>query len=97
MSVIRRKDKTAWRMYDDQGVLLDVESGTVLGLNATAARIWELIGDETTADAIARQVVDEFSVSEEQARAGVDAHRSLLLTASLGKCMWAVPTGPYIS
>ena len=59
-------------MYDDQGVLLDVESGKVLGLNSTAARIWELIGDETTVDAIARQVVDEFSVSEEQARADVD-------------------------
>lgn len=87
MSAIRRKEKTAWRMYDGEGVLLDVESGTVLGLNSTAARIWELLENAITQEQLAMRLSDEFSVREEDARADVEEFLSALQSKGLIRVM----------
>lgn len=83
MSRLRRNDKTAWRTYDEEGVLLDIDSGKVLGLNSTAARIWELLEHETTADELALRLIDEFSVGEDEAHADVDEFISALESRGL--------------
>lgn len=67
MEKIRRNPDVAWRTFDGQGVILDLDSGKVLGLNGVAARIWELLEQPTTLDAIAEEISSEFSVSLEEA------------------------------
>jgi PqqD family protein of HPr-rel-A system len=83
MTKLRRNEKTAWRTYEEEGVLLDVGSGKVFGLNSTAARIWELLESDITAGELAVRLSDEFSVREEEARADVDEFLAALQSRGL--------------
>jgi hypothetical protein len=40
-SVLRRADRTAWQTFDERVVVLDIPSRTMLGLNPTAAQVWQ--------------------------------------------------------
>ncbi len=60
---IKRNPDVAWRTFEDQGVILDLDSGKVLGLNGVAARIWELLEQPTTADEIAKEISSEYSIT----------------------------------
>jgi len=60
----------AWQVMDDEAVLLDLNRGTVVGLNPAASRIWSMLGDHEE-DAIVAALVEEFDVSREIARADV--------------------------
>ncbi len=67
MKKIKRNPDVAWRTFEGQGVILDLESGKVLGLNGVAARIWELLEQPTTADEIAEEISSEYSITVEEA------------------------------
>jgi len=43
---IRRSARVAWRVFNDQAVVLDTEANRIYGLNGTGAQLWELICDE---------------------------------------------------
>ena len=58
----------AWRTFEDQGVVLNLDSGKVIGLNGVAARIWELLENDTTVEEIAERISSEYSVSLAEAR-----------------------------
>lgn len=42
---VRRSRKAAWRVFNDQAVLLDTCDSRMYGLNGTGAAVWTLIGD----------------------------------------------------
>jgi coenzyme PQQ synthesis protein D (PqqD) len=54
---------------NDGAVLLDLETTAYYSLNRTALRIWNLIDDTPTVDAIATRMTAEFTVDYEQALA----------------------------
>ncbi|MCS7220163.1 MAG: PqqD family protein [Anaerolineae bacterium] len=65
----RLHPQVAGRMIGNEAVLVLADTGQVMVLNEVGGRIWELIdGSRTVAD-IARILVDEYEVSEEQALA----------------------------
>lgn len=63
----RLHPQVAGRMIGNEAVLVLADTGQVMVLNEVGGRIWELVdGSRTVAD-IARILVDEYEVSEEQA------------------------------
>ncbi|HEY63818.1 MAG TPA: PqqD family protein [Caldilineae bacterium] len=58
-------------MIDNEAVLVLADSGQVMVLNETGGRIWELADGTRTVTDIARMIVEEYEVSEEQALADV--------------------------
>jgi len=61
------------RRIGDEQVILHVERGIYFGLDEVGTRIWELIEDQASIDAIAVSLATEYEVSLEQA--GADATR----------------------
>lgn len=57
---------------DEEAVLLDLDTRRYYSLNETGARIWELLADDQSLDAIAEAITTEWDVSEENARAHVE-------------------------
>ena len=58
---------------DDGLVLLDLSGGLVLSSNVVGGRIWQLIEQQRTPTTIAQQLVAEYAIPLERARADVDA------------------------
>jgi len=63
----------AGRVIEDEAVLVLPDSGQVLVLNQVGGRIWELADGTRTVAEIAKVIVDEYEVTEEQALADVQA------------------------
>ena len=62
------------RMVDDSGVVLDVDSLQVLGLNETGLLLVEALRDGVDdRPGLARRLVDEYEIDEATALADVDA------------------------
>lgn len=81
--VIRKSLKTAWRTIAGEGVILDLDSKMLRGLNPVGTRIWELIDGQRSADEIGEQIAGEFDVDPAQARADVQAFVRELLARQL--------------
>ncbi|HEY0107197.1 MAG TPA: PqqD family peptide modification chaperone [Rhizomicrobium sp.] len=52
-------------------VMMSVEKGNYIGLSAVGARVWELIEEPQTLDAICTRLVQEFDVTPQMCRAEV--------------------------
>ena len=59
--------------FEDSLVMVDVELGTYVGLNDTAAAVWEVIEHPTTSDDIVRYLRARFDVPADVCTAAVDA------------------------
>jgi len=59
------------RQVGEECVILDLANGTYYGLDAVGARIWELLSEGATPEAICDRVVEEYEVGREQARADI--------------------------
>ncbi|TSD02170.1 MAG: radical SAM protein [Parcubacteria group bacterium Athens0714_24] len=57
----------AYRIFDEQAVVVDLVHGTLNMLNATATRIWQLIEKNMPAKKIAETITEEFEVSLHEA------------------------------
>jgi hypothetical protein len=71
------------RDLDGEAVLLDLRSGRYFGLNGTGARVWALLKDGLERVDIAEQLVEEFDVDVDTARADVDAFVDTLIERAL--------------
>ena len=60
-SILRRADRTAWQTFDNRVVVLDIPSRTMLGLNPTAAQVWQELDGERDLESIARLIADKHS------------------------------------
>jgi len=63
-----KAEDVAFRIVDAEAVLVNPREGEVRILNATAARIWELIDGTNTAGYIAQKIAEEYAVDMAEAR-----------------------------
>ncbi|MDX6768430.1 MAG: PqqD family protein [Elusimicrobiota bacterium] len=62
----------AWRVVDEETIVLDLNTSVYYSLNATASLVWKRLGDGETAPEIAQALTEAFDVAPEAARADVD-------------------------
>ena len=71
--------RIAWQIVDGEAVLLDLEKGGALGLNATGSFIWKRLAEGASAQ-LAQDVAAEFEVDLETARRDVETFLATLQT-----------------
>ena len=66
---------TTWvgTKVEDSYVLLDVEGGEYLTLNATAADIWSALEQPATSESLTDLLVQKYQVGHDECRSSVDA------------------------
>jgi hypothetical protein len=74
---LRRSADTAWQMIGEEGIVMNLAGGQVLGLNPTGALVWSLL-EETDEAGLAVAVAERFEVDEETAREDVRGFLELL-------------------
>jgi hypothetical protein len=79
--VLRPREGLAWQVMDGEAVIVDVERGQMMGLNRSAARLWQLLPAPSEED-LAQALVGAFEVDLETARRDVRAFVTSL--SSLG-------------
>jgi hypothetical protein len=84
-TVVARHPDVAWQKVDGELVLLDCRGHRLLGLNATAARAWELFNGQRTLGDIARAIAAEFAVGEEQAATDLWSFTRILVERQLAQ------------
>ncbi len=66
-STARISDDAILRAIGDEGVVLDLASGTYFGLNAVGLRMWELIEQLGRLEVVRDAVVTEYDVDRDTA------------------------------
>lgn len=72
---LAKNEKIAWRLIEEEAILLDLEEGEVLRLNPVGAEIWNAIDGSRTVEEIVAHMCHTFEVSHRTARR--DVHRFL--------------------
>ncbi len=67
LTPVRNDAILAYRVFDEQTVIVDLAQGTLNVLNTTATRIWQFISEEMTVGKIAKRICQEFGVSLDEA------------------------------
>jgi hypothetical protein len=62
---VRRKDNFTSFSVDDSLVFVDRERSLCYSLNATGARVWDLIAEPVAVDMLCQSICQEFSVDRE--------------------------------
>lgn len=68
----QRKDEWVGSEIDDNFVMVHIESGKYIALNATACAVWDALEEERDADEITTFLCERFDVAPDQCRASVD-------------------------
>jgi hypothetical protein len=74
---LRRNPDAAWQTIGDEAVVMSLPEGRVLGLNATGALVWSLVG-ERDEDGLVAAIVERFTTDRDEARQDVRSFLSLL-------------------
>ena len=59
---LRVSDDVVFREMEGEAVLLNLDSGMYFGLDAIGTRIWQLLGEHQTLQAVFDQMLREFEV-----------------------------------
>jgi hypothetical protein len=59
---LRVSDDVVFREMEGEAVLLNLDSGMYFGLDAIGTRIWQLLGEHQTLQAVFDQMLQEFEV-----------------------------------
>ena len=70
-AILCRKDHLPACQIDDEIVLLDVNNGMYLGMNAIAASIWTLLEKPLSFTALCQQLMIEYDVAPQQCEEAV--------------------------
>src|SRR5207245_3403966 len=65
---LAQSQRTAWRIYDGEAVLLCPDDSTLNTLNAVGTLIWESADGKTPLSAIVARICEEFDVDPERAQ-----------------------------
>ncbi|MGQ9476798.1 MAG: PqqD family protein [Actinomycetota bacterium] len=76
---LRRVKGIAWRIIEEEAVLVDVRRDEVLHLNPTASYLWSMLDGRTSLEEIALRMTAEFEVEKEDALRDVIDFASRLL------------------
>lgn len=61
---LRKNERIAWRIIEEEGILVDPDQSEVIHLNEVAALIWKLVDGKRTVAEIVCGVCEEFDVDE---------------------------------
>lgn len=61
---IRQNSAIAWRVIEDEALLVEPRSQLIYPLNATGARIWELLDGERSIQDICAVIEEEFEADK---------------------------------
>jgi len=78
----RRRAAVEMRQLTGAGILIDTQ-GSHFGINQVGVRIWELLGDAASIDAVVEALLREFEVSDRRCRAHAEAFLAELLERGL--------------
>ena len=76
-------EDVAVRDLDGEAVLLHLGSGAYFGLDSVATRVWNLLAEHQSTEAVISLLLQEFEVDEERLREDLDALLTQLLTQHL--------------
>ncbi|CAI6036503.1 lasso peptide biosynthesis PqqD family chaperone [Cohnella sp. JJ-181] len=82
-SMIRQVPGNIVSDMDGEKVMLNVEHGKYFNLGATGGRIWDLIGDETTLEALVGRLTEEYAIERSMCEEHVHAFLQQLLQQKL--------------
>ena len=71
------------RQVGDETVILDLSSGMYFGLDPVGARIWQLLNDGQSVDAVVTTLLGEYAVTVDQLRQDVNSLVSELVSRGL--------------
>ena len=71
------------RLFDGEMVILDMARGEYLALDRIGSRLWDALEAGRTLDDLAREIVDEYDVSLDQARADLEGLENELIARGL--------------
>ena len=83
MTLRLRNQELEWRQIDDEIVALDVQDGSYLATNGSAALLWRALAAGTTREHLVRQLIDEYGIDEPRASDDVDAFLRSLAACGL--------------
>ncbi len=86
-AVVQRRSQIAWRTFGADGVVLNLESEMMSGLNESAALVWEWLGSPRTVGHLMNLFASEFDLSPQEAEA--DLHHFLSELAERGLVAWS--------
>ena len=81
--IFRRATHMAWRMIDDETVVLDIRSNRALWLNRSASRIWQALEHEGSATDLMNRLTSESHIDD---YAAVEKFLHELRSAGLATC-----------
>ena len=58
-------DGVVYKRVGDETILLDFDAGVYYGLDSVGARIWELLADARSLDAIVDTLLEEYDVTRD--------------------------------
>ena len=88
MTMWRRRDDWVGSQVDDRYVMINLDSGEYVALNATAAEVWTLLEEPRDADGLVEALMAKFDVERDHCRKSVDG-----LLAHLQEKKLAEPLG----
>lgn len=77
-TLIRRADGLMAAALGDELLMMSVAQGRYFNLNGVGARIWELLAEPTSVDAVVATLVAEYEVEPPTARREVEAFLAAL-------------------
>ena len=78
-----RSEKVKWQVVDEEGILVNLDTGYYFNLNPVALFIWAMCDGDHSVDTILTAVIDDFDVDEITARRDLEAFLSELATEEL--------------
>ncbi|MBU4444853.1 MAG: PqqD family protein [Candidatus Marinimicrobia bacterium] len=76
-------DNVDWKEFENESVLLNLLTGYYFRLNQVGTFIWPLINKENNLGDIVNRVVDQFDVSQRQAKADINSFIEQLIAEQL--------------
>jgi hypothetical protein len=68
---LRQKD-LAWRVIEAEAIVLDNRTSRYLSVNRTGAALWQLLSEGTSYERMVSQLVEQYGVDVDRARADVE-------------------------
>jgi Coenzyme PQQ synthesis protein D (PqqD) len=78
-----KAEDVVWREVGEELVVLELSTSTYLTLNGTAKHLWESLADGATLDGLIESLADHYRITEDQARADVEAFVAALTDRGL--------------
>lgn len=78
-----RNEQVRWQAVDEEGILVNLETGFYFSLNPVALFIWDLCDGQVSNGQILAKIVESFDVVEETARQDFEAFLDALESENL--------------